>query len=340
MSVFFGAGRYGEPRATLKCAGDVDDLDNHGWNAFLESLQPMYDGTGYTTPEGCVYKMTTEVLGEGGESTVYVCRKESGDKCSVKAFAVKCIYNVMSDESYSLKLLKKCGAAVDTVPAANVTDRRRQRPAVRIAMPIFDGTMDELFRGGAFSMAQTVDVMKQTVKICDDLKTAGLSYTDMKPQNILYYACGVAEADGTVPIKIRLGDLGSIAKIDDKYQSNTTLSPPDFTYDPAVAEAFMLWSCGATMCILMCCGHGRSDEDTHKLTAPLYWSVMKDNEGSKEEQRAQLVGLVQGIFEGGGYSSELCKHFMGTTTEVTKSTFSDVLSALDAALEKLRLSES
>ena len=325
MSIF--GVKQAEPRTTVSCVGGVDELTNHEWNSFLGSLRPTKSG--YETPEGCVYEVTDDVLGNGGESTVYVCRKVSGNQCSVKAFAIKEIHDgVMTDERYSLKLLKK-SPIVDTVPAADVTDMSRQRKVYRIAMPMFDGTIDDLYKNGVFSKPQTLHVMKQTIKICNDLKNAGLSYTDMKPQNILYYACGTPDTDSTVPITIRLGDLGSIGEINSKYQSSTTLPPPDISYSPTTAEAFMLWSCGATMCILLCHGYGLSNDEIYRMTSPLYWNNIQESEEPKSEQRKQLVGIAQGIFKDRGYSRELCERFMGTETEMTHSTFNDVLVMLE-----------
>jgi serine/threonine protein kinase len=139
---------------------------------------------------------------------------------------------------------------------------------ILLAQPLYDGSLDALVEDPkhphVFSDSELANIGLQLCHAALALKRAGLAHTDIKLENVFYWAC--QEGD-VAPVRLCLGDLGSIksmrpTKRKGQHARVMTFWPPEVgTVTQACATAMsadlwartVAWAIGVT---LLCCRDG------------------------------------------------------------------------------------
>jgi len=211
-----------------------------------KSLSPVFPPTAPSrpvVPQVEAYSIEREI-GRGGMGIVYLARDARLDR----PVALKFLSSRLSrDEKARKRLLREARAASrldhpNICTVYDVGEADDGRPYV--AMAFYEGpTVEEKIADGPLSLAEAVEIARQTAAGLEQAHRQGVIHRDVKPSNLL------VEADGVVRIlDFGVAKLAGATATDTGVRLGTPLyMPPEQILGEPVSPASDLWSLGIVL---------------------------------------------------------------------------------------------
>ena len=270
------------PQCSLKEVYENIDLNN------VDFVGPTRSGSNYNDTYRLCYKDSktgkkiilnnTKYISSGGYGSVYHVYNDS----KTINLAMKKMTDYYDDEYGVIEKLQN--KKIDcNVLSAKIIDFT---PSERVGIyELYTGSLTDL--RGKLTIQLCLQVLKNLVSDLLCLQRNGLSYTDLKPANVLY-KCLTKHS-----IKITLGDVGSIC---DNGGENPASYPPWSRRNKDAAyiscdDVTMVWGCGIIFILLII----DKKEIYYKFKDLLHWDTIETSDEKKTDKFLKEVYKYYGL---------------------------------------------